>query len=180
MLLLPMPVIIRPLSDSDDLEQITLMIRQAYQPWLEMGYRYWGTFQTAEDTRMRFAQGAGYVAEVNGGIAGTLTFRQTYTGPELAPWYQREDVCFFSQFAVAVEHQKTGLGAQMMEFVESLAREQGFAEVALDTCEYATRLIAYYQRRGYRFIEHVQWQRPGVNYRSAVLSKNLHATETKT
>jgi len=168
-----MPVIIRPLSESDDLEAITLLIREAYSPRLELGYNYWGAFQSSEDTRTRFSQGAGFIAEVDGETAGTITFREVHAGPEAAPWYDRRDVCFFSQFAVSVKHQKTGLGGQMMSFVETLACEKGYAEIALDTCEHAARLIAYYQHRGYRFIEHVQWQRAAVNYRSVVLSKTL-------
>jgi len=44
-------------------------------------------------------------------------------------------------------------------------------EVALDTSEHASHLIALYTRRGYRFVEHVRWDT--VNYRSVVLSKAL-------
>jgi DNA-binding winged helix-turn-helix (wHTH) protein len=45
------------------------------------------------------------------------------------------------------------------------------AELALDTAETADDLIAFYTRRGYRFVDHVRWD--AVNYRSVVLSKRL-------
>jgi hypothetical protein len=59
----------------------------------------------------------------------------------------------------------------LLEEAETWAREQGFAELAVDTAEQATHLIDYYKRRGYCFIETVQW--PGKTYRSVVLSKEL-------
>ena len=49
----------------------------------------------------------------------------------------------------------------------------GFKEIALDTCEDAESLISYYEKRGYRFVEHVQWDPKIVNYRSVVMSKSL-------
>ena len=164
---------IRKLKDSDDLEQITLMIRSAYKALLDKGFRYWGTFQTKEDTAKRFAYGHPFIAELDGKIIGTITLREDHTGWEESPWYDKEEVCFFSQFAVAPEYQKSGVGSQMMNFIESFAKELGFQEIALDTCEDAKGLIDYYKARGYRFVEYVQWDPDMVNYRSVVLSKSF-------
>ena len=90
------------------------------------------------------------------------------------PWYDRADVCFFSQFAVDPLYQKSGLGSKVMNFLENEAKKRDFEEVALDTSEKATGLIKYYEKRGYRFIEHIQWDLNIVNYRSIILSKKLH------
>src|SRR5690606_12516627 len=106
-------------------------------------------------------------------IVGTITLNSVHRGWEETPWYDREEVCYFSQFAVKPALQKSGLGSVLMNFVEDLAREQGFSEIALDTCEDAHSLIDYYQKRGYRFIEYVQWDLTKVNYRSVILSKSL-------
>jgi hypothetical protein len=43
--------------------------------------------------------------------------------------------------------------------------------MALDTAEPAAHLIAFYNRLGYRFIEHAQWRM--TNYRSVIMSKTL-------
>lgn len=43
--------------------------------------------------------------------------------------------------------------------------------LALDTSERALHLIALYQAKGYRFVEHIT--SPDVNYRSVILAKVL-------
>jgi GNAT superfamily N-acetyltransferase len=67
--------------------------------------------------------------------------------------------------------QKSGLGAQLIEAVETRARHAGAAEMAVDTAEPATHLVARYARLGYRPIETVQWR--GKKYRSVIMSKTL-------
>lgn len=59
----------------------------------------------------------------------------------------------------------------MLTLVEERASELGLGHLALDTSEQARDLIAYYERRGFRFVEHLRW--PDVNYRSVVLAKPL-------
>ena len=62
-----------------------------------------------------------------------------------------------------------------MQFIEEHARKRGVTELACDTSEQATHLIAWYTRLGYRFIEHVKWD--VTNYRSVVMSKTLVANK---
>ena len=88
-----------------------------------------------------------------------------------SPFYDREDVASFGQFAVRPSHQGRGIGAKLMSLVEERAREKGVRELALDTSERAADLIAMYRARGFRFIEHIQWG--DTNYRSMVFSKTL-------
>ena len=58
-----------------------------------------------------------------------------------------------------------------MRWAEAWALEQRYRELAVDTAEPADHLVAFYSRRGYRFIEFAQW--PGKHYRSVILSKSL-------
>ena len=58
-----------------------------------------------------------------------------------------------------------------MDIVEQKARATGAVEISLDTSEKAESLIAWYSRRGYRFVQWVRWE--VVNYRSVVLSKDV-------
>jgi hypothetical protein len=58
-----------------------------------------------------------------------------------------------------------------MAAVEDLACAADASELALDTAEPALHLIDWYERRGYRFIEYVQWR--GKRYRSVIMSKTL-------
>jgi len=91
--------------------------------------------------------------------------------PLAPPWLERPDVAHLGQFAVDPDLQKLGLGARLMDTVEMRARSQNAKEIALDTAEPAAHLIAWYSRRGYRFIEYARWR--GKKYRSVIMSKTL-------
>lgn len=161
---------IRLLSPADDLAALTEMLHRAYGALARRGMRFWASHQSVEDTRKRVGQGECWVAASGGVIVGTIVLKDT-TEAKGTPWYERPDVTCFNQFAVEPAWQGRGLGSKLIELVERRAREKGLAELALDTAEGADDLIAYYLRRGYRFIEHVSWN--GVNYRSVILSKRL-------
>jgi ribosomal protein S18 acetylase RimI-like enzyme len=88
-----------------------------------------------------------------------------------SPWLDRPEVASLGQFAVAPELQALGLGARLMDLVEVRAAATGAKEIALDTAEPATHLVAWYDRRGYRLIEHAQWSH--TNYRSVIMSKRV-------
>ena len=153
------------------MESLTALIHRAYAVHAARGLRYWGTHQSVADTRKRCADGETWLAEVDGEIVATVTLLP----PEKtrgSPHYDRPDVAKFGQFCVAPEHQGRGVGALLLDHVEARARALQARELALDTAEGATGLIAWYTRRGYAFVEHVDW-RPDVNYRSVLLSRPL-------
>ena len=143
-------VYIRPVRKEENYLEITSLIRSAYKSLLDKGFRYWGTYQTVEDTKRRYSDGKGFIAELDGRVIGTITLKDTYDGWEETKWYDKSDVCYFTQFAVLPEYQKSGLGSFMMNFFEEKAKELGFKEISLDTCEDAVDLINYYKKRNYR------------------------------
>lgn len=163
---------IRRIAESDSVEDLTELLHRAYKVLADMGFRFFATYQTPEQTQDRINSGECYVGILDGKIIGTVTFypnpRTSANDPE---WYRRPDISYFGQFAVEPSLQRSGLGSRLMDFVENLARERGIAEIALDTAEGAHHLRDYYTRRGYRFIEYVQWD--VTNYRSVVMSKEL-------
>lgn len=163
-------VLIRELQDSDSLEALTALLHRAYKRLLDMGLRYWATHQTVDDTRTRIAGGKCLVAVLNGRIVGTVTYQYPprWQG---TPWYTRADVACISQFAVEPDCQRRGIGSALMTRVETMATDDGAAELALSTAEPAAHLIDYYARRGYRFVEHTDATLP--HYRSVILSKRL-------
>ena len=163
-------VIYRYLRPTDDAEQITVMLHEAYGPLAEAGMRFVASHQDVETTRRRMAKGQTIVATLDDEIIGIITL----AGPEATngtPFLDRAEVASFGQFAVRPAHQRHGIGSTLMALVEELAREQGVAKLALNTSEHAAHLIAFYKARGFEFVEYCQW--PMVNYRSIVLSKRL-------
>lgn len=175
---IPSPIlerlVVRPFAESDSIPDLTVLLHRAYKALADMGLRFFATHQTEEQTRSRLRDGHPLVGVLDGRIVATITYYPTsHSGG--TPWYERDDVAYFGQFAVEPELQREGIGRLLMEKVETMAREEGAAEIALDTAEGATHLIEYYGRRGYRFIEFVQWN--VTNYRSVILSKSLYTRD---
>lgn len=166
-------ITIRPLSPGDSIPDLTALLHRAYARLADMGLRYMATHQPDDVTRERAAQGECFVAEMDGAIVGTIIFKTAAQtrGYGSCPWYDREEVASFGQFAVEPTLQANGLGRRLMSLVEDRALATGAREIALDTAEPATHLVSWYTRLGYRFIEHAQWSH--TNYRSVILSKTL-------
>jgi GNAT superfamily N-acetyltransferase len=135
-----------------------------------MGFRYWATHQDESVTLKRLLEGHSLVVCAADRIVGTIAIY----GPDQThgwPWYDRPDVSKFGQFAVDPALQGHGIGSKLVGLAETLVSGMGARELALDTAEGATHLVALYTRLGYRFIEYAQWGM--ANYRSVILSKTL-------
>jgi GNAT superfamily N-acetyltransferase len=162
---------IRPLGDSDSLSSLTDLLHRAYGPLASLGLNYTSVDQTTGETGARIARGKCAVVEINGKVVGTITV--IGARPDRGtPWYREPHVASAHQFAVEPALQGHGIGTALMSWAESWAPNHGYSQLAVDTAESAHHLIAYYAKRGYRFIEFAQW--PGKHYRSVVYSKELH------
>lgn len=165
---------IRQLTATDSIEELTRLIHAAYARLGNMGLNFTAVDQHEDITRERIAQGECLVAiGRDERIIGTVVYRSP-SQTSGCTWFNRSDVASFSQFAVLPALQGSGIGAQLLAAVEANASTTGAAELALDTAEDATHLLAWYKKRGYRFIEYRQW--PGKTYRSVVLSKTIMKT----
>ena len=149
------------------------MLHAAYRPLAEAGMRFVASHQEAETTRRRMAGGETIVALVDNHVVGVVTWRKP-GGTGGPPHLQRADVAKFGQFAVDPVFQRRGIGSALLELVEDRVREEGIERLALDTSERATDLIRLYEGKGFRFVEHTQWE--SVNYRSVVMSKKLEGS----
>jgi len=163
-------LVIRPLSQSDSLQQLTDLLHRAYKTLADMGLRYLATHQSEEITRQRIARGTCFLAILGDRWIGTITYHPRGIARG-SPWYDRPEVAKISQMAVEPEYQRRGIGRRLMDHVEEFARTDGAQELAMDTAETARHLTEWYTRRGYRFIEYCQWN--VTNYRSVVMSKRL-------
>ncbi len=161
---------IRPLAETDSLEELTKLLNRSYKALADIGLNFVAARQNAETTKIRVLKGKCFVALEEGKIVGTIC----YYSPENAQganWYDKPEVAYFGQFAVTPELQQAGIGLTLLKEVERKALQDGAEELALDTAETAFHLIAFYKKRGYRFIEYTRWNE--VNYRSVIMSKTL-------
>lgn len=168
----PGKIRIRPIAESDSMEELTELLHRSYKRLGDMGLRFFATHQTPQQTRERVNDGECFVAEQEGKIVGTICL-YTIRGSDSPALYRREDVAWFGQFAVAPELQTQGIGGRLLEHVEARAQELGMAELALDTAEGATHLIDFYGRRGWEIVGHTDWE--VTNYRSVLMSKRIPA-----
>ncbi|MDZ4404312.1 bifunctional GNAT family N-acetyltransferase/class I SAM-dependent methyltransferase [Prosthecobacter sp.] len=161
---------IRELRPDDSVAAITELLHTSYTPLAAMGFKYLATHQDEATTQQRLQGGISIVAELDGAIVGTATLRAPEAESRCA-WYSQPGVWSFGQFAVRPDLQRNGLGARLMRVIERRAFQHGATELALDTAEGATHLVRWYERLGFRFIQHVSWDE--TNYRSVVMSKRL-------
>jgi GNAT superfamily N-acetyltransferase len=161
---------IRELQSNDSLLELTLMLHAAYGQLWAMGFSYTAVNQSENVTRRRLEGGTCFVADLEGRLAGTIAYKPPGINSACAH-YMKPLVATIGQFAVLPALQGHGLGSRLLTAAEDLARNEGAAELALDTAEGAAQLIEWYQKSGYRFIEYAQWE--GKTYRSVILSKAL-------
>ena len=161
---------IRALHPTDSMAALTGLLRAAYASLGAMGFNYTAVDQSEDVTRKRVSRGKCLVALDGGALIGTLTvYPPGRSGG--CPCYERPDVATIGQFGVLPGQQGHGVGARLLGEAERLAVASGAAELALDTSEGADHLIAWYERKGFRFVEHAQWA--GKTYRSVIMSKRL-------
>jgi ribosomal protein S18 acetylase RimI-like enzyme len=166
-------ILIRPLESNDSLDELTELIRAAYQPHLTSGLRFVGTYQTSDITAKRFASGYGLVAIGDGRLVGTVLVRPPQPTSK-AVLYRDPGTWSLGQLAVHPDFKGRGFARALHDAAVDLARSHGAQVIALDTAEPAKELIDLYQRWGYQIVGSVDW-RPHTNYESVLMTRELVA-----
>ena len=161
---------LRPLATTDSVVELTALLHRAYARLGAMGLNYTAVDQTPDVTAERLRGGTCFVVAQGGRLVGTILVHPPYASNDCA-WFTRPGVACVHQFAVDPSLQGGGVGRRLLQRAEDWAREHGFTEVAMDTAEPATHLVAFYGRLGYEVVDTVQWD--GKVYRSVVLHKRL-------
>lgn len=166
---MPTPLVYRDWRADDPIPPITELLHAAYAVLAGMGFNYTATYQDDATTLRRLQSGRSFVAVSEGHIVGTITLYLPKPSAAACEWYTHAHS--FGQFGVRPDFQGRGIGRELVRLVEEQARRDGAAELALDTSEGADHLCRWYNRLGYRFVQHAQWE--GKTYRSVILSKSL-------
>lgn len=168
---------IRLWQPGDNLDALTALLHRAYAPLAAAGMNFTAATQTVAMTAQRMQGAHTWVAvQADGTLLGTITaagpFDPNAQGwAHALPWFYRQDVAHFHQYAVDPGCQGQGIGAALLQAAEAWAQAAGHRAMLLDTAEPATALRQRYARAGYVDIASVQWQ--GKAYRSVVMVKPL-------
>jgi GNAT superfamily N-acetyltransferase len=163
-------ILIRKFTVDDNIHELTELLHRGYKQLADMDLRFVATDQTSEITKKRIRKAECYIAVSDNKMIATIA----YYPPDKTggcDWYEKPEVAKFGQFCVEPEFQKQGIGTTLINLAEKLAIRDGAKEIALDTAEPATKLIEYYRKKGYEFVQYTQWGT--TNYRSVVLSKKI-------
>jgi GNAT superfamily N-acetyltransferase len=164
-------IIIRPITSSDSLEELTTLLHKAYKKLADKGFRFHATHQDVNVTKQRVGNSECYVATLDNTIVGTISYRSPSNKLQ-HDYYDQSFVAAFGQFAVDPQYQNSGLGSKLLEVAEKCAVRDKAKEIAFDTAEGAEELIAYYKKRNYQFVKYTQWE--VTNYRSVIMAKKLN------
>lgn len=170
-------VAVRRYLIDDPVTEITQLLHRAYVPQVAMGLQPLAGRQDDRTTLGRVLASECYLALLPGEdeaarerIVGVILLNE-HERVAFPEFFLRPGVAHFAMFGVEPSLQGLGIGRVLLDHIESRARELDFTELALSMAEPDTVLRAYYDKRGYRFIEYWQW--PYTNYRSCILSKTL-------
>lgn len=164
-------IIIRPINQSDNLDELTSLLHKSYKKLADLGFRFHASHQDTNTTKQRVDNAECYVATLNNKLIGTISYRAPTTKLN-HEYYDQPFIASYGQFAVDPEYQKIGLGSKLIDLVEQCAIRDNAKEISIDTAEGAIELIEYYKKRKYSFVKYIQWD--VTNYRSVILSKKLN------
>lgn len=150
-------------------EQITELYHKAYFEWKEQGIGFAAANQSIEDTKKRLNNGYCIVALLNGELLGSITMTvENDNHIKILP----NPYLHLQQLAINPNNQKGGIGRQLMEYAEEVARREKCSAIVLDTAKPAKRLINWYMRLGYRKMGYIKWA--NVNYYSIEFYKPIN------
>lgn len=126
-----------------------------------INYPLWrkGVYPTREDAVQGIEEGALFIAETDGRIAGSFILRhRPEEGYALADWgIQLDDreVLVLYTFAVHPEHLHQGVGQKLLEWILNDAAQTGNRAVRLDVYEKNLPAIRLYEKLGFRYVDTV-------------------------
>ncbi|CAD6559346.1 hypothetical protein LMG28140_06605 [Paraburkholderia metrosideri] len=159
----------------DSFDEMTALLHRAFARLGTMGLNCTCVDQPLSVTQTRASLGDCFVAVCNGSLIGTITLH-THERASSCEIYNHPYVASVHQFGVDPAWQNRGVGRLLLAFADHWAATRGYAEIALDTPQPATHLLAFYRAQGFRIVDFVRFN--GKHYDSAILSRPAIASRT--
>jgi GNAT superfamily N-acetyltransferase len=160
-------------DEADNAAQLTALFHRAYAEHAAQGRRFFGSYQSVEDTRRRVQKGECWVASVEGDYVGSVTV----SGPGgFAEGYPASPQAgSFAQLAVDPAWRGTGLGSTLLALAEERLAVLGCTAIVIDTSSEAADLIGWYTHKGDKAVGTWRWD--VTNYDSTVLRKLITTSD---
>ena len=150
------------LVTNDDISALRKLVNEAYKELSDQGLNYTATYQDENETRARIQKGRAFVLEESSKLIATVLLSKLN-------YFTGRNTAYISQLAVLPEFKEKGIGSLLMDHCESLACEEKYDGVQLDTAQPATHLVNWYLKRGYKIVGEIQWE--GKTYDSYIFEK---------
>jgi predicted N-acetyltransferase YhbS len=128
---------------SADVQKILYIIHEAFGQYkdnlLPPSGAHKETIQTIEE---KLVEGGAYLAEIENNVVGC------------ALWKSNDDYLYVGRLAVLPKYRKQGIGNKLMNIMEIKASELGYDEILIGVRISQSKLVKYYQNRGYGIIEY--------------------------
>lgn len=159
----------------DSFDEMTALLHRAFSRVGALGLNCTCVDQPVSVTRMRACLGDCFIAVYDGKLIGTMTLHTGDPGSS-CEIYRNPYVASVHQLGIDPAWQNRGVGRLLLAFADHWAATRGFAELALDTPQPATHLLAFYRAQGFRIVDFVRFN--GKCYDSAILSRPAIASRT--
>lgn len=136
-------------ANAADVAAVVALVESAYRG--DSGRQGWTTESDLLDGQRTDSAGVGDVIAKSG--SRVLLAERPATGELLACCHleKQNDACYFGMFAVQPTLQGGGVGKQMMQEAERIARDEwNCARMEMTVISIRDELVAWYERRGYR------------------------------
>ncbi|MDP9647822.1 GNAT family N-acetyltransferase [Paraburkholderia caledonica] len=159
----------------DSYVSMTALLHRAFASLGSAGLNCECASQTIATTRRRAAEGDCLVAVCGTKIVGTMTLC-TPDPNSPCEWYRHHDVASLHQLGIDPEWQRRGIGTLMLAFADHWAATRGYAQLALQTPQQASHLVAFYRSQGFRIIDTMRFE--PRSYDSVILTRAPVAQRT--
>lgn len=159
-------------------EEITELLHAAFSGKAEKGLKYLAAHQDVETTKKRVGDGICLVALVDGELAGTGTVHIKKVNPAKKKWHNENSYGYLVQLAVHPDFRGLGLGQRLLEERLNICHEHKVDEVVFDTSRHAKRLLSYWKKQGFQFVDLLS--HPTTNYYSINVRKPIKGKKYST
>jgi len=159
----------------DSYVSMTALLHRAFASLGSAGLNCECASQTIATTRRRAAEGDCLVAVCGTKIVGTMTLC-TPDPNSPCEWYRHHDVASLHQLGIDPEWQRRGIGTLMLAFADHWAATRGYAQLALQTPQQASHLVAFYRSQGFRIVYTMRFE--PRSYDSVILTRAPVAQRT--